>query len=138
MAKLACKGTVLKQEIASVMTAVAQVISMSTSGVEAQTFETTTLDTSGAGRTYQPTGYTEPGTVDFDLFYDPSLAGHQAITDLATTPAITNWSITFTDAAPTTETFSSAGLTIGRTVDMADGLKMSVSLKLTGLPAFST
>ncbi|HSG60852.1 MAG TPA: hypothetical protein VLA24_05385, partial [Pseudomonadales bacterium] len=84
MTKVVSKGTVLQQEISSVFTAVAQVISIDQSGAESETFESTTLDTSGAGKEYAQTGYTEGGSLSFELFYDPALAGHQAISDLLT------------------------------------------------------
>lgn len=137
MAKLKSKGTVLKQTISASLAAVAQVISISTSGTETETFDATCLD-SGVGKEYQQTGYAEGGSVDFELFYDVDLAGHQAITDLVTTPADCVWSITYTDGTPFEEQFTAAGLGIGRTIAMNDGVKMSVSLKVDGLPTYST
>ena len=138
MAKVICKGTVLKQDIASTLTAVGQVISLEYSGCESETYDATTLDTSGAGKEYAPTGYTEGGSMDFELFLDPALAGHQAITDDLTTPAERDWSITFADSGTTEWTFTGAGLSFGVTVDMDDGLKASGSIKLDQLPAFAT
>lgn len=138
MAKCKVKGTVIRQTIASVLTAVAQVTEFSHSGAETETFDATTVDTSGAGKEYAPTGYSEGGSVDFSIFYDPALAGHQAITDLVTTPATCVWNFTFTDTGPATCAFTSAGLGFGFTGAMNDGLKADVSLKLTGLLAYST
>lgn len=138
MAKVRCKGTVLHQEIASVFTAVAQVVSMSHSGGASEDYDATTLDTSGAGKEYELTGYSDGGNWDFDLFYDPALAGHQAITDLVTTPAKQKWKVIYADTGTTEEPFTSAGITVGREVAMSDGLKMSVSCHCTGLPTFST
>lgn len=138
MAKIKCKGTVLSQEIATVMTAVAQITSLDISGTESETYDSTTLDVSDAYKTYDPTGYTEPGTLDFELFYDPALSGHHAVTDLLSTPALCDWQVKYADTGATTQDVTSAGLSFGVTVAMDDGLKGSASLKLTGDPNFAT
>lgn len=138
MAKVKCKGTKIQQTIASVLTDVAQVISMEQTGSQSETYDATTLDTSGAGKEYSQTGYSEGGTVNFELFYDPALAGHQAITDLITTPAACAWKIKFADTAVTEQAFSGAGVGFDQKVDMNDGLKGSVSIKVTGIPTFPT
>ena len=138
MAKVVCKGTVLQQEIASTFTAVAQVISVDIGESKTETFETTCLDTSGAGKTKAATGYAEPGDVSFELFFDPVLSGHQAITDLVTTPAENDFKVIFADDANTELPFTAAGVGVGITVDMADGLKASVTLETSGLPTYAT
>lgn len=138
MAKCITKGTVIKQTISSVLTAVAQITEFSHSGAESETFDATTIDTSGAGKEYAPTGYSEGGSFDFSIFYDPALAGHQAITDLITTPATCVWDITFTDSQPDTAAFTGAGLGFGFTGAMNDGLKADVSIKITGLMEYDT
>lgn len=138
MSKWYCKGTVVKQTIAMSLTAVAQVISIDHSGAESGTWDGTTLDTetvtSSNGIEWLPTGMSEGGSVDLELFYDPALTGHQAITDEITTltPDLNGvpWEITFSDTPATTAAFTVAGTSFGITVDLADGLKSSVSLKL--------
>jgi len=138
MAKIVCKGSVLSQTITTTLTAVAQVIEASHSGAETETYDATTLDTAGAGKEYSQTGYAEGGSLDFSLFYDVALAGHQAITDDVTTPVERAWSLTFADAATTVSTFNAAGIGFGFTVAMADGLKADVTLKLDQLFGYST
>lgn len=138
MAKIKCKGTKLQQELAMTLTDVAQVISLEKSGAESETYDSTTLDTSGAGKEYDPTGYTEGGTVAAELFYDPALAGHQAMTDLLTTPAKQNWNMIFADAAPTSYPFVGAGVGFDVAVDMNDGLKGSLSIKLDKIGTWPT
>jgi len=129
MAKIVAKGTVLQQEIASVFTPVAQIIGTDHQGAESETYESDTLDNTNAGIPYDPTGRTEGGSMDFELFYDPALAGHQAITDLVTTPAKCNWKQIFADAANTELPFTSAGVGVGISVALAEGVKMPVSLR---------
>jgi hypothetical protein len=138
MAKIKVKGTVIKQDIADTLTAIAQVIEFSASGAESEHYDATTLDTAGAGKEYSQTGYSEGGTFDFSIFLDPALAGHQALTDDITTPAERDYSITFADTAPTTWTFSAAGIGIGITGAMNDGLKADISLKLDQLMDYTT
>ena len=138
MAKVICKGTVIKQTIAMSLTAVAQVISIDHSGAESETFESTTLDTTGAGKEYLATGYSEGGSIDCELLYDPALSGHQAITDEITTPSEVDWEITFADTGATAMAFTVAGTGWGVTVDMNDGLKASVCLNLDQLATYPT
>lgn len=138
MADVVGKGTVLKQTIASTLTAVAQVESISFSGAQNQTVEVPTLDAPDAFMPHVATGWTEGGSVAFGINYDPALAGHQAISDLLPTPANVDWTVTYADTAVTVQEFTSAGVGFGATVDAANVLKASVDLKLTGDPGFST
>ena len=138
MAKIKVKGSVIKMDIAGVLVPIAQVIEFSTSGAESEHYDATTLDTVGAGKEYSQTGYSEGGTVDFSIFLDPALPGHEALTDDITTPAEREYSITFADTAPTTWTFSAAGIGIGITGAMNNGLTADISLKVNQLPAYTT
>jgi hypothetical protein len=138
MAKIRCKGTIIRQTISASLTAVAQITDFNHDGAESETFDATTLDTSGAGKEYSQTGYSEGGNFGFTIFYDDMLAGHQAITDLVTTPASCVWNIQTTAASSAAMAFTSAGVGFGFTGAMNDGLKADVSLKITGLLAYST
>ena len=136
MAKVKCKGTVLNQTIATVLTAIAQVISLDGPGMESETYEADTLDNSDAGIPYKPTGRSEGGSLGFDVFFDPALAGHLNLLDLLTRPATETWQIIFADSGTSEWDFDSAGLSFSPTVALGDGLKASCSLKLDGLPSF--
>jgi len=138
MAKVQVKGTVLNHFTGTTGTAISQVISYSHSGAESETYDATTLDTTGAGKEYSQTGYAEGGTFDFSLFFDPGLAIHQALTDDVTTPAEREYSIVFADAATTTQTFDAAGISLGWTGEMNNGLTADVSLKLDQLMDYAT
>jgi hypothetical protein len=138
MAKVKVKGTVIRQTISASLTAVAQIVEFNHSGAESETYDATTIDTSGAGKEYSQTGYSEGGSFDFTIFYDDMLAGHQAITDLVTTPANCVWNIQTTAVSSAAMAFTSAGVGFGFTGAMNDGLKADVSLKITGLMAYST
>lgn len=137
MAKVICKGTSLKQEISSVYTAVAQIISIDMSGSEALTFDSTTLD-GGVAKTYTSTGYAETPEVSFEMFYDPALSGHQSYTDLIETPTQTNFRITYADTGATTQTHATVGHKADVAVAMDDGLKMTGGYKVTGTAGWPT
>jgi hypothetical protein len=140
MAKVKCKGTVLQQYLVATFTPVAQIISLDLPDMEAETFEADTLDNANAGIPYDPTGRTEGGSVGGELFYDPALAGHQAILTLLTTPPATaakeTWKIIFADTGASEWAFTGAGVSFGGTVALGDGLKGSFGIKVDGLPTF--
>jgi hypothetical protein len=137
MAKHQCKGTVIAQDVATTYLAVAQVISIDLPDMESETYDAGTLD-AGTGIPYEPTGRTEGGSMSGELFYDPGLAGHIELTTLLTTPAKNNWRISFTNTGTARWTFSGAGLGMGGTVALNDGLKANFSVKLDGIPTFAT
>lgn len=137
MAKVVGKGTVVQHTISMALTAIAQGLSVEHSGSESLTYDSTTLD-GGVYKTYDQTGYSEPGTVSMELFYDPALAGHQAITDLITTPADNAMKIIYADTGTTEQAFTAAGVAFGVTVAMDDGLKGSVTYQVDGSPGWPT
>jgi len=138
MAKIVCKGTVLQQEIATVYTPVAQVISLDLPEMESETYEADTLDNATAGIPYESTGRTEPGSLSGELFYDPVLQSHKDLLALLTTPAAQNWKVIFADVGTSEWAFAGAGISFGGTVALNDGLKGSFGIKLGNLPTFPT
>jgi len=133
MAKYGCKGTVLLQSVSSSYVAVAQVLSIDISGEESETFDSTSLD-GGVYKTYAPTGFTEPGDISGELFYDPALTSHTNLTGLAAAPVATNFKVTYADAAPTSIISSCVGFGFDKKIAINDGLKMSFKLKRSGAP----
>ena len=73
-----------------------------------------------------------------EIFYDPALAGHQSVTDLIATPADNAMQIVYADTGATTQSFGGAGVGFGVTVDMGDGLKGKVKVKIDGDPGWPT
>jgi hypothetical protein len=133
MAICKCKGAALKQTIATVLTAVAQIISLDGPEQEAESFEADTLDNADAGIPYKPTGRTEGGSLSGEMFFDPALLGHQHMLDLLTDPQSEAWTLTFADTAGTIWPFNGAGLSFSPTQALPDGLKASFSIKLDGM-----
>jgi hypothetical protein len=138
MAKVKTKGTVLKETISAVLTAVAQVISLDHSGAETETVEADTLDNASAGIPYEATGRAEGGSIDGELFFDPALAGHQLFTDHIIAPADIIYTLTFADSGSTVWTFTAAGYGFDVSVSPGDLLKASFSLKVDGLVTYAT
>ena len=136
------KGSVLKIDVATVLTAVSEVLSIDHDGAESENFKYTTL-ASGVGHLYLATGYSEPGNVNAEIFWLPTNGGHQQITDSLLAPATTaatqlDGEITFADTSSTTMPFKIAGFSLGISIAMDDGVKSSVGMKLSGLPTYAT
>jgi hypothetical protein len=127
---------VLQQSIASVYTAVAQIISIDLPKFASESYEADTLDNANAGIPHKTTGRTEGDSLGFELFLDPALTGHKALIALLTTPASQNWKLLFSDSGPTTWPFVGCAFSMGGKVDLKDGLKAQCSIKLDGLPTF--
>lgn len=137
------KGSVLSVDVATILTAIAEVISIDSSGGESETFKYTSLDTSGAGHEYLATGYSEGGTVEAELWWLPASATNQALTDEITSPQVTaaaqlDGQITFADTGASTWPFKIAGVGVGVSISMDDGVRSNVSFKLNGLPTYTT
>lgn len=81
MAKIAVKGTVLEVEIATVLTAVAQLTAIQEPSVTPSVFDTTTIDQAGPGERCQPTGYTKAEGFSARGFLDEELAPHAFLRD---------------------------------------------------------
>ena len=96
MTKIACKGTALQLEVASVYTAVAQLISLDLPDHEVLNYDSTTLD-GGTGKSYDPTEYVEGGSFSGEIFYDPALAIHKSWITKITTPAKANLKVVYSD-----------------------------------------
>jgi len=135
MAIVKCKGTKLQHTVSASLVDIAQILSIEHSGSGSETFDSTTLD-GGVYKTFAPTGYSNPGQVSAEIFYDPALAGHQAVTDLIATPATNAMKIIYADTAATNQSFTSAGVEFGATVAMDDGLKASLTYTVTGDPGW--
>ena len=135
MAKVVGKGTIVQHTISASLTAIAQVLSVELSGAESETFDSTTLD-GGVYKTYDPTGYSEPGELNLELFLDPALAGHQFITDMMDVPADNAMKIIFANS--TEQAFTVSGYGVEDTVAMDDGVKRAVTYKIDGDPGWPT
>lgn len=106
MAKYTSKGTQFYTSVSNVATLVGQVDTVTAPDAEVEDVDITALD-SAVGKEHGVTGYTEPGQASGSLFFDPALSAHTAMTHLMTAPSLqTGFKITWSDAAPTSWTWS--------------------------------
>lgn len=137
------KGTVLQMDVAGSLAAVAEVISVEISGAKSETFDGTTLSQAASGMVRQANGYSTPPDVSAELFWLPTNAGHQAITDEITTPTIVvanqlDGKIIYADSGSTELPFKIAGVEVGQTIAKDDGVKANVTFTLNGQPTWTT
>jgi hypothetical protein len=134
MSIIISKGTSIKAEVASVLTAVAQVVSFSGPGSDPETFEADYLDNTDPGIPHKPTGRVEGGSLEFEIWLDPSLAGHKSLAAKSAAPAVETYSLTFSDA--TVWPFNGIFKGPNPTGALADGIKASCSVKLDGMVTY--
>lgn len=135
--KVKSKGTVLKLDISSVLTAVSQLISVTPPKRRTLDFDSTTLDTT-LGKEKELTGYAEADPFEAELFWDPALAVQAAIDDLIDpTPTASTWQIVFANTDASELDFDCAGIELGEVVAMDDGVKQPIKGNIDGLPALT-
>jgi hypothetical protein len=139
-----CKGTILEQYISNTYVAIAGVISIDLPDQATETFESDYLANPSAGIPYTPTGRTEGGKCSGELWLDPSgtSGNHVALYNVLATPTLQEYEILFKGSPFTSPwpswTFVGAGLEIGGTVALKEGLKGKFSIKLSGIPTINT
>ena len=97
MSVYAGEGTVLKVDVSSTLTAVAQVVSIS--GPDSAVPEVETTHLGSTAKEYRPGEIPEAGTIDFSILFDPGNTGHAELVTLAKTPSVVSWQVTFTDGS---------------------------------------
>ncbi len=137
MAFSAAKGTVLKITVGTVLTTIAQVISIDGPDAESLTFPHDTLDNAAHAIPYKPSKSTEGGSFTGECFFDPVDTTHQEITDHLTSNASEAMSIVWSDVAPTTWTFNSVGFSFSPAAALGDGLKATFALKVDGVVGYA-
>jgi hypothetical protein len=147
---VASKGTTLQALVSAAYVSVAGVISLDLPEQETETYEADTLSNLTPGIPYAPTFRVEGGKCAGELWLDPALsvAGQsQMAVILATTSTSTfgglySWQVLFKGnpfASPWPAwQFSGAGLSIGGTAALKEGIKGKFSIKLNGVPTITT
>lgn len=132
MAVSKCKGTLLKVDLASVLTTVAQLVTLKPPKIKSEDFENVTLDQAGVFKGRELTGYAEADDFDAELFWDPQLSNHAKFYDNIATPAKTILQITFVNAGASAIDFTVAGMEFGAEIKMNDGLKTKIKGNVDG------
>lgn len=131
------KGSKIQITIGTTLTDIADVTQFSFSGSEVGTFETSTLNQTGAGRTYGVNGFSEGGSISGTLFFDPSAASQQALTDLITAPADdTAFNAIWTSTGATDWAFVGIVTNFDPAANLNDPLTADFGIKLDGLPTY--
>lgn len=137
MAKIASKGTLLKMEISSVFTTIAQVYELNAPPGDVQTFNSTDL-AGGVGMTHAVTGYVDTGELTASLFFDPTAATVKAMTAKITTPAENNFKVVWSDGSATEWGFAGIIRSLGPKATLQDALKADVRIQVSGLVTYPT
>ena len=137
------KGTALQMDVAGSLATIAEVISIEISGAKSQTYDYPTINQSASGIPRLANGYSDPPDVSCELWWMPTNAGHQALTDEITTPSVTaagqlDGNIIYADTGATAVPFKIAGIEVGQTSAQAEGVKASVTFTLSGQPTWTT
>lgn len=136
MAKVKGKGNSVLAEIASVYTAIPQIISFDKSGEKSETYSARTLD--GNAHDDQPsTGYVSNATWSWEMFLDASNSVHaQLKTWMRSPPAAgVNFKHTDVSSSPVSEIYNVTGIGIDEKYVTNDGVKATVTLTTSGNPS---
>jgi hypothetical protein len=135
MAQTLTKGTLFKFTISSVLTTIAQLMAVTPPGWKSESWESTTFDQSGVGKSKDMTGYAEGNEFSCTLFWDPALASHAAILASITTPVKTAAEVLF----PSTKKidFTIADLELSPKVERDKAAMAELKAGIDGLPVVS-
>ncbi len=124
------KGTLLKATISTVLTTIAQRVSIDGPEWTVGTAETTNLDS--ANKTYRPT-LPDPGKVTGTLEFDPQDPTHLFLIGCMTTPVVVVWNLVFEDADNTVFSFSGFLTKLKPTgMEVESNLEAEFEIQLTG------
>jgi Lambda phage tail tube protein, TTP len=136
MAKKSAMGTSLELSIASVYTAIGQILSVTRSDTGDVTFDGTCLDSAADGNSVVWTeliqaGVAEPGKVAFEIFLDPTNTVHQDVVSYIG-QGNRSWKTVYANSGGAFDGFTSAAIKYNIDAKAKEGIKMSVDLTLTG------
>jgi hypothetical protein len=135
MARIKGKGCSFELSVSGTYTAIAQIKSLSLSGATVESKQIDTLDTA-TWVAHDVTGRSLPPTFSAEVYYDPALASHQAVTNVMDTPAVTNCKIKYSDTGPSTQTFALAGLGFDVSIVADDFVSGTINAQVSGDPDF--
>jgi len=125
------KGTTLS---GSVTNAIGNITSLTLPTLTRDPVEITTMDSEDNWREFIP-GLLNSGEVTFELNYDGSAAGNANVLNTALTAVEATWTITFPDGSK--YVIDGFITSIGGAAPMDDKITQSVTIKFTGVPAYT-
>lgn len=129
MASYGAYGTLFKQG----STTIGQVRSVSGPSLSKETIDVTHLSSTSRYREFI-SSLRDGGEITIEYLFDPALASHELIEDAYNADTATTYSVVFSDAAPTTWSFSAICTGIEPAAALGDALVASATFKLTGVP----
>jgi len=132
LVKYPAKGMKLSQSISSVYTDMAGLRSISVDGYKTLTMPTESLDAASPVKTKKSNGFAEPATIKAEGFYDPAHVTYTAFQGLMPAGTVTNFKVTYSDAAPTAEIYSGVGFAINKKGSVGDALMADLEIETSG------
>lgn len=135
MSKYPSQGCALQAQISSVYTTIANVTKIDVPDPEVEIDETTDLSVSH-GKTFDTTGLVDPGEFGCEGFFDPAAATVTFLTGLVKAPTANSLQLfkgTFSDAAPTSWTWSGIVKKFKPMVEMGQFMKFQFGGKASGV-----
>lgn len=133
MGKQASTGTKLQLSISEVYTTVAYVTDINGPDTDGQFWDATDLD-SDCIEDGEPVGQVAPGSISFELFYDPQDTVHQAIIARKLSQTKGDWKIVYPDDSEIA--FEGTPKKFAPKAAKGDGIKASGEIKLSSLPTY--
>lgn len=116
---------------------IAQVRSITGPGVDFGDVDTTCLDSSSNYRTFVP-GLGDAGEVTLALVYDPAHASHKILAEAAVNRTSKVWTVYHGSSSNDSDTFTGYVKSISREIPLDDLITADVTLKVTGVPGYTT
>lgn len=116
---------------------IAQLRNITGPGVDFGDVDTTTMDSSTNYRTFVP-GLGDAGEVTLSMVYDPAHASHKILAEAAVNRTTKVWTIYHGSSTNDTDTFSGYVKGISREIPLDDLITADVTIKVTGLPGYTT
>lgn len=141
MAEYAGYKTILKINIASVLTVIGQIRDLSGPAIESDQIEVSHRGSGGAIDRFRRfvAGLADGGEVSFDIVFDPDLASHDptiagSMYDLAESGEVNEFQITFPGQGSDVTTVDFDAFVSNFEIDspLEDGLSADITLKITG------
>ncbi len=138
MAKTFGYAAVLQVTTSTGDLAIGQLRSMSGPGVDFADVDTTCMDSSSNYRTFVP-GLGDPGEFTFSVVYDTTSLSHSKLCWMMGQRMNKAWILFHgTTAAADSDTFNAYVKSVGREIPMDDVITADFTLKVSGLPGYTT
>jgi hypothetical protein len=116
---------------------IGQIRNISGPGVSANDVDTTCLDSSSNYRTFS-CGLLDPGEVTFGVAYDPTMTTHKRLAEYMGTRSAKTFTVYHASSTGDTDAFTAYVKGMGREIPLDDLITCDYTLKVTGIPAYTT